>query len=70
MTIPTTQADRIERSLRRLGFQLGRKGRAFRITDQAGGVATESAPAMTLNEVELWIGNHVKSQKKAKLTKG
>ena len=70
MSMPTTQADRIGRSLKRLGFQLSRKGRSFRIADEAGRVATGSAPAMTLNEVELWIGNHVKSEKKGKRTKG
>jgi hypothetical protein len=51
-----THADRIERSLKRLGFRLSRTGRTFRIMDTAGALAVNSKPAMSLAEIEVWIG--------------
>jgi len=39
---PTTQADRVARSLKRLGFRLTRIGRSFTIIDNTGGPATGS----------------------------
>jgi hypothetical protein len=63
---PTTQADRVARSLKRLGFRLTRIGRSFTITDSAGGPATGSKTGMTLAEVERWIGEHVKPKRPAK----
>ena len=55
------QRDRIERSLKRLGFQLGKgRGKAFKITAAGGSVAPNSTDAMTLDEVERWIGEHIK----------
>jgi hypothetical protein len=56
-----THADRVARSLKRLGFQLRRTGRTFRVLDKAGAVAVGSGPAMTLQEIERWIGDHIKS---------
>jgi hypothetical protein len=55
-----TQADRVERSLRRLGFRLSRTGRTFKIIDTVGELAVNSKPAMTLAEIESWIGEHIK----------
>jgi hypothetical protein len=42
-----THADRIERSLKRLGFRLSR-------TDTAGALAVNSKPGMSLAEIEVW----------------
>jgi hypothetical protein len=58
-TTPTTQADRIQRSLKRLGFRLYRTGRTFRIMDTAGELAVDSKPGMSLAEIEAWIGAHM-----------
>jgi hypothetical protein len=60
MASQQTQADRIERSLRRLGFRLSRTGRTFKIIDNVGDPALNSKPAMTLAEIESWIGEHIK----------
>jgi hypothetical protein len=59
-TTPTTQADRIARSLKRLGFRMSRTGRTFRITDTAGELAINSKPAMSLGEIEHWIGEFIR----------
>jgi hypothetical protein len=59
-TTPTTHADRIQRSLRRLGFRLFRTGRTFKIMDTAGELAVDSKQGMTLAEIESWIGAHIK----------
>ena len=40
VTTPTTQADRVSRSLKRLGFRLTRIGRTFTIVDNVGDPAT------------------------------
>jgi hypothetical protein len=55
-----TQADRVARSLKRLGFQLSRSGRTFRVVDKAGALAARSGPAMSLEEIEQWIGEYIK----------
>jgi hypothetical protein len=55
-----TQADRVERSLSRLGFRLSRSGRTFKILDIVGKLAVHSRPAMTLAEIEKWIGEYIK----------
>jgi hypothetical protein len=55
-----THADRISRSLKRLGFQLNRTGRTFKIIDGGGEPAINSKPAMTLAEIESWIGEYIK----------
>ena len=59
-TTPTTHADRIQRSLRRLGFRLFWTGRTFKIMDTAGELAVDSKQGMTLAEIESWIGAHIK----------
>jgi len=63
MATQQTQADRIARSLKRLGFRLTRLGRSFTVIDNAGGLAAGSKRGMTLAEVESWIGEHVKPKK-------
>jgi hypothetical protein len=47
-----TYADRIERSLKR--------GRTLRITDTAGALAVNSKPAMSLTDIEVWIGDFIR----------
>jgi hypothetical protein len=59
-TTPTTQADRVARSLKRLGFRLTRIGRSFTIIDNTGRPATGSKTGMSLGEIERWIGEYVK----------
>ena len=54
MASQQTRADRIDRSLKRLGFHLSRTRRTFRITDNAGALAVNSTAAMTLEEIERW----------------
>jgi hypothetical protein len=56
----TTQADRVARSLKRLGFRMTRSGRSFTIIDSAGGLATGSKTEMSLAEIEGWISEHIK----------
>jgi hypothetical protein len=56
----TTQADRVARSLKRLGFRLTRIGRTFTIVDNAGEPATGTKTGMTLAEIERWISEHIK----------
>ena len=46
--------------IKRLGFQLSRSGRTFRVVDKAGALAAGSRPAMTLAEIESWIGEYIK----------
>jgi hypothetical protein len=60
MASQQTHADRIARSLKRLGFQLSRTGRTFRVVDKAGELAVGSRPAMTLADIEKWIGEYIK----------
>ena len=60
MASQQTHADRIARSLKRLGFQLSRTGRTFRVIDKAGELAVGSGPAMTLADIEKWIGVYIK----------
>ena len=59
----TTQADRVARSLKRLGFRLTRIGRSFTIIDSTGGPATGSKTGMSLAEVERWISEHIKPRR-------
>ena len=56
----TTQADRVARSLKRLGFRLTRIGRTFTIVDNTGEPATGTKTGMTLAEIERWISEHIK----------
>jgi hypothetical protein len=62
-TTPTTQADRVARSLKRLGFRMTRAGRSFSIIDTTGELAIRSKPGMTLAEIERWIGEFIKPKK-------
>jgi hypothetical protein len=55
-----THADRIERSLKRLGFCLSWTGRTFRITDTAGALAVKNKPGMSLDEIEVWISDVIR----------
>jgi len=55
------QQDRIARSLKRLGFELGKgRGKAFKIMAGGGRAAFDSTDAMTLDQIEKWIANHIK----------
>jgi hypothetical protein len=44
----------------RLGFHLSRTGRTFRITDKASVLAVNSTAAMSLEDIERWIGEEEK----------
>jgi hypothetical protein len=57
------RVDKIERSLRRLGFRLGKVGRGFKVTDSVGELAVNSGPRMTLAEIEQWIGEYIKPKR-------
>ena len=57
---PTTHADRIARSLKRLGFRMTRVGRSFTVIDSAGELAPGSATGMSLTEIEKWIGEFIR----------
>ena len=60
----SAQQDRIERSLKRLGFQLGKgRGKAFKITAPGGRAAPDSTDTMTLDQIEHWIGDHIKPKR-------
>jgi len=57
----SAQQDRIERSLKRLGFQLAKgRGKAFKITAASGMAVPSATDAMTLEQVERWITDHIK----------
>ena len=62
----SAQRDRIERSLKRLGFQLATgRGKGRKITAIGDGPAT-NATASTLDQVKSWIGDHIKPRRGAK----
>jgi hypothetical protein len=63
MASQQTQADRLERSLRRLGLRLSRTGRTFRIINARGRPAIGSQAAMSMGDVEIWIANFIKPSK-------
>ena len=64
MAVPqTTQADRVARSLKRLGFRMTRIGRTFTIVDNAGELAAGTKTGMTLAEIERWIGEYIRRRK-------
>jgi hypothetical protein len=57
----SAQEDRIARSLKRLAFQLGkRRGKVFKIMAGSGRAAPYSTDAMTLDQIEKWIANHIR----------
>ena len=60
----TTQADRVARSLKRLGFRMTRIGRSFTIFDNAGEPAAGSKTGMTLAEIKRWIGEHIRPKRR------
>jgi hypothetical protein len=64
MPIDQSRVDRLSRTLRRLGFQLGRTGRSFRIFDSEGKLAEGSKGALSVSEVENWIANYIKPPRK------
>jgi hypothetical protein len=60
----SAQQERISRSLKRLGFQLGKgRGKAFKITVAGGSIAPDSTDTMTLDQIEHWIGNHIRPKR-------
>ena len=60
----SAQQDRIARSLKRLGFQLGKgRGKAFKITAAGGNSAPDTNDTMTLDQIERWIANHIKPKR-------
>ena len=60
----TKAADKPTRSLKRLGFQLGKGwGKAFKITAIGGLAAPNATDAMTLEQVERWIRDHIKPKR-------
>jgi hypothetical protein len=54
-----THADRVARSLRRLGLELRRTGRTFEVIDRAGKPTPGSATG-SLTEIERWISEHIR----------
>ncbi|TMJ67490.1 MAG: hypothetical protein E6G91_18415 [Alphaproteobacteria bacterium] len=64
MSTHERKTDRIERSLKRLGFQLRKgRGKAFKITAAGGGGVANTTDAMTLDQIERWIGDHIKAKR-------
>jgi hypothetical protein len=60
----SAQQERITRSLKRLGFQLGKgRGKAFKITAAGGSAAPDTTDTMTLNQIERWIADHIKPKR-------
>jgi hypothetical protein len=60
----SAQQARIERTLKRLGFQLANgRGKAFKITVIGGGAAPNVTDTMTLDQVERWISEHIKPKR-------
>jgi hypothetical protein len=60
----SAQQERITRSLKRLGFELGKgRGKAFKITAAGGSTASGSTDSMTLNQIERWVGDHIKPKR-------
>ena len=54
----------LERSLKRLGFQLVKgRGKAFKITAVGGNAVQNTTDAMTLDQIERWIGDHIKPKR-------
>jgi hypothetical protein len=58
------QQDRISRSLKRLGFELGKgRGKAFKVTAAGGSTAPDTTDTMTLDQIERWIADHIKPKR-------
>jgi hypothetical protein len=59
----SAQQDRIERSLKCLGFQLGKgRGQTFKIAAIGSG-PVPNIDFMTLDQVGRWIGDHIKPKR-------
>jgi hypothetical protein len=67
MASQQTQADRVARSLKRLGFRMLRsgRGRTFTIINGTGEPAPGSKSGMSLAEIEGWISQRIKPSKTA-----
>jgi hypothetical protein len=65
MAIDQTRADRLARTLKRLGFHLSRTGRRFCIFDNTGQLAPGSRTGMSMTEIERWIGEFIKPGRQA-----
>jgi hypothetical protein len=63
MPIDQPRVDRLFRTLKRLGFQLGRTGRNFPIFDPDGNLADGSKGAMSVTEAENWVAYYIKPRK-------
>ena len=50
-----THADRVARSLKRLGPRMTRAGRSFSVIDASGELAINTKRDMSLAEIEKWI---------------
>ena len=60
----SAQEDRIARSLKRLGFQLGKgRGVESKIRVAGGSAAPGYRRPMTLGQIERWIGDHIKPKR-------
>ena len=60
----SAQLSRIERSLKRLGFQIAKgRGKAFKVTAISGGPAPNTTDAMTLDQIQTWIGDYIKPKR-------
>jgi hypothetical protein len=60
----SAQQDRMERSLKRIGFQLGKgRGWSFKVMAAGGGMAPNATDTMTLDQVERWISDHIKPKR-------
>jgi len=55
-----THADRVARSLKRLGLRMIRAGRSFSVIDATGELAVNSKPGMSLAEIEQWIASRAR----------
>ena len=60
----SAQQERIDRSLKRLDFQLAKgRGKAFKITAIGSGPAPNTTDTMTLNQIEAWIGDYIRPKR-------
>jgi hypothetical protein len=55
-----THADRVARSLKRLGLRMTRAGRSFSVIDATGELAVNTKRDMSLAEIEKWIASRAR----------
>jgi hypothetical protein len=55
-----THADRVARSLKRLGLRMTRTGRSFCVIDATGELAVNTKRGMSLAEIEQWIASRAR----------